>query len=193
MRTARRQLDPGARRAAAARVAEQLAQLGLPRPHSRVAVYVPMDGEIDPAPIAALARRRACELYVPVITRFNARHMRFAPLTAGRSLRPNRWGIHEPEGVGIDGRWLDLVLVPCVAFDAGGARLGMGAGFYDRHFSFLLRRGAWRRPRLVGLAYDFQQVSRLPQEPWDVPLWGVVSDGGVHGHARTLLPDQTTE
>ena len=79
------------------------------------------------------------------------------------------------------------------AFDARGARLGMGAGFYDRHFSFLLRRGAWRRPRLVGLAYGFQQVSRLPQEPWDVPLWGVVSDAGVHGHARTLLADRTTE
>ena len=193
MRMARRQLDPGARRAAAARAAEQLARLGLPRPHSRVAVYVPMDGEIDPAPIAALARRRACELYVPVITRFSALHMRFAPLTAGRSLRPNRWGIHEPEGIGINGRWLDLVLVPCVAFDSRGARLGMGVGFYDRHFSFLLRRGAWRRPRLIGLAYDFQQVSRLPQESWDVPLWGVVSDSSVHGHARTLLPDETTE
>ncbi|MBS1200756.1 MAG: hypothetical protein H6R27_1434 [Proteobacteria bacterium] len=193
MRAARRQLDGSARRAAAERVAAQLARLGLPRPHSRIAVYVPMDGELDPAPIAALARRRACEVYVPVITRFSARHMRFAPLTPGRNMRPNRWGIHEPEGVGISGRWLDLVLVPCVAFDRRGARLGMGAGFYDRHFSFLLRRAAWRQPRLIGLAYDFQQVQRLAQASWDVPLWGVVSDAGVHGHARTLLPGSTTE
>jgi len=193
MRVARRRLDAATRHAAAGRVAERLAGLGLPRPHSRVAVYVPMDGELDPSPVTALARRLVCEVYVPVITRFSARHMRFAPLTPGRNLRPNRWGIHEPEGTGIDGRWLDLVLVPCVAFDDAGARLGMGAGFYDRHFSFLSRRESWLRPRLLGLAYGFQRVARLPQEPWDVPLWGVVSDAGVYGHARTLLPDRSKE
>ena len=193
MRAARRRVDAATRHAAADRVAERLAGLGLPRTHSRVAVYVPMDGELDPSPVTALARRLACEVYVPVITRFSARHMRFAPLTPGRNLRPNRWGIHEPEGTGIDGRWLDLVLVPCVAFDDAGARLGMGAGFYDRHFSFLSRRESWLRPRLLGLAYGFQRVARLPQEPWDVPLWGVVSDAGVYGHARTLLPDRNEE
>jgi 5-formyltetrahydrofolate cyclo-ligase len=193
MRAARRGLDVPARRAAASRVAERLAELGLPRPRSRVAVYVPMDGELDPSPITALARRRACDVYVPVITRFSSRHMRFAPLTPDRNLRPNRWGIHEPEGTGIDGRWLDLVLVPCVAFDDEGGRLGMGAGFYDRHFAFLSLRESWRRPRLLGVAYGFQRVASLPQEPWDVPLWGVVSDAGVHGHASTLLPDRGKE
>lgn len=186
LRAARRRLDATHRGAAAAQVAVNLARLGLPRPHSRVAVYQPIDGELDPGPCAALARARGCELYVPVITSFSSRRMRFVRLPAKRDLRPNRWGIHEPEGVGIGGRWLDLVLVPCVAFDETGGRLGLGAGFFDRHFSFLALRRAWRRPRLLGLAYDFQRVARLEQAAWDVPLWGVVSDAGLYGRAATL-------
>jgi len=183
IRAARRELDADARLAAAERVAGHLAGIGLPKPRSRVGVYVPMDGELDTAPVIDLARRRLCDVYLPVVTSFSARHMRFARSTGTRSMRANRWGIHEPEGVGIGGRWLDLVLVPCVAFDADGVRLGMGAGFYDRHFSFLLRRASWQRPRLVGLAYDFQRVASLEPASWDVPLWSIVTDAGVYGHA----------
>lgn len=186
MRQARRQLGDAERRAAAAQVAARLARMGLPRPHSRVGVYLPMDGEIDPAPVVQLARSRRCRLYVPVITSFRLRHMRFAPLADGAGLRRNRWGIHEPEGSGISGRWLDLVLVPCVAFDARGDRLGMGAGFFDRHFSFLAHRGAWRRPRLVGLAYDLQRVDSLAAAAWDVPLWSIVTERATYGHAAAF-------
>ena len=193
IRAARRELDASARHAAGLRVAGQLAQIGLPRPRSRVGVYLPMDGELDTAAVIALARRRRCDVYLPVVTSFSARHMRFARLTGLRSVRPNRWGIHEPEGVGIGGRWLDLVLVPCVAFDTGGVRLGMGAGFYDRHFGFLLRRASWQRPRLVGLAYDFQRVASLEPAPWDVPLWGIVTEAGVYGHAAVLRRNHQTE
>ena len=71
----------------------------------------------------------------------------------------------------IDPRWLDLVLVPLVGFDARGHRLGMGAGLYDRHFAFLRHRRAWRRPRLLGLAFEAQKVARLAEAAHDVPLW----------------------
>jgi 5-formyltetrahydrofolate cyclo-ligase len=193
LRLARQRLGAAEREAAAASVARNLARLGLPRPQTRVAVYLPMDGELDPAGATALARARGCDVYVPVITSFSARRMRFVGLIEAQAVRPNRWGIHEPEGVGIGGRWLDLVLVPCVAFDELGGRLGLGAGFYDRHFSFLQGRSAWRRPRLLGLAYDFQRVARLEQAAWDVPLWGVVSDVGVYGHAAALFSGTPAE
>lgn len=186
MRAARRQLGAAERRAAAEAAAANLALAGLPLPHTRVAFYLPMDGELDPGPAVALARARGCEVYVPVITSFRARRMRFVPWSAELATRRNRWGIHEPEGAGIDGRWLHLALVPCVAFDDAGARLGLGAGFYDRHFAYLARRSAWPRPRLVGLAYDFQRVPRLEQAAWDVPLWGSVSDRGVYGRAAAF-------
>lgn len=186
MRAARRSLGADERAAAAAAVAASLARLGLPRPQTRVAVYLPMDGELDPGPAAALARARGCTLYAPEITSFSRRRMRFAELSPRTGTRRNRWDIEEPSGPSVDGRWLDLALVPCVAFDGAGARLGLGAGFYDRHFAFLMRRTAWRRPRLVGLAYDFQRLPQLEQRSWDVPLWGVVTERGVYGPARTL-------
>ena len=193
MRAARRGLSADQRAAAAAAVAANLVRLGLPTPGTRVAAYLPMDGELDPAPAVAIARGRGCELFVPVITRFSRRTMRFAPLDAPAAMRRSRWGTIEPDLPGIHGRWLDLALVPCVGFDASGERLGMGAGFYDRHFSFLKHRSAWRRPRLLGIAYDFQRVSRIDARSWDVPLWGVVTERGVYGRAAAFLRRTTTE
>ena len=85
-------------------------------------------------------------------------------------------------------RWLDLVLVPLVGFDARGHRLGMGAGLYDRHFAFLRQRRAWRRPLLIGLAFEAQKVVRLAEEAHDVQLDGVVTERGVYGRAVARLP-----
>jgi 5-formyltetrahydrofolate cyclo-ligase len=193
MRAARRALCAEERAAAATAIAANLARLGLPIPGTRVGAYMPMDGELDPCPALEMARERGCRLFVPVITRFSRPTMRFSPLGDHARMHRNRWGISEPDQPGIHGRWLDLALVPCVAFDATGARLGMGAGFYDRHFSFLMSRSAWRRPRLLGLAYDFQRMPQLDVRSWDVPLWGVVTECGVYGRAAELIRPTTTE
>lgn len=177
MRERRRSLAPAERERAALAACHHLLSEGLLRPGSRIAAYLPVAGELDPGPILEWARRRGSVVHVPVVTSERLRRMRFAPLEG--ALRPNRWGIQEPvAGQSTDGRWLDLVLLPCVAFDERGGRLGMGAGFYDRHFAFLRHRCAWRRPRLVGLAYAFQRVAPLAPRPWDVPLWGVATDAG---------------
>jgi 5-formyltetrahydrofolate cyclo-ligase len=77
-------------------------------------------------------------------------------------------------------RELDLILLPLVAFDESGQRLGMGGGFFDRSLAFLAWRQHWRKPHLIGLAYDFQKVAALPREPWDVPLDAVVTDQNVY-------------
>jgi len=193
MRAERRALSAEERAAAAIGVAANLARLGLPTPGTRVGAYMPMDGELDPGPVLQLARGRGCKLFVPIVTRFSRRQMRFAAFDGMTRMRPNRWGIPEPGRPGIHGRWLELALVPCVAFDASGERLGMGAGFYDRHFAFLGSRAAWRRPRLLGLAYDFQRLPRIDVRPWDVPLWGVVTERAVYGRAADMLRCTTTE
>src|SRR5690606_28904822 len=97
-----------------------------------------------------------------------------------RARRSNRFGIPEPHGARTLGaRWLDLVFTPLVAFDAHGMRLGMGAGFYDRAFAFRRWRTVWRGPRLVGLAYSFQQAARIEAAPHDVLLDAVVTENGV--------------
>jgi len=74
------------------------------------------------------------------------------------------------------------VLVPLVAFDDAGNRLGMGAGYYDRSFAF--RRAAPSPPLLVGVGYEFQRVPALAAQPWDVPLDAVLTERGLQRFPR---------
>lgn len=175
LRAARRAVSAGDRRDAAVAVDAALRKLGLPRPRTRIAAYQAMDGEIDPTLVLHRALARGCELHFPVVTNARSPRMHFAPLTDSGELAV--------AGKACDARWLDLVLVPLVGFDRDGNRLGMGAGFYDRRFAFLRHRRAWRRPLLVGLAFEAQRVERLAPMPHDVPLWGVVTEHAVYGPA----------
>jgi 5-formyltetrahydrofolate cyclo-ligase len=105
--------------------------------------------------------------------------LRFGRWRSGASTQPNRFGIPEPlveAGETLDAIDLDVILVPLVAFDMHGGRLGSGAGFYDRSFAFLLDRPRPARPFLLGIGYAFQQVPELPVETWDVPLDAVVTE-----------------
>lgn len=68
-----------------------------------------------------------------------------------------------------------MVFVPTVAFDEATHRLGMGLGYYDASF-----RGLKDRLSLVGLAYEFQRVSKLPVDKWDIPLKGVLTEKRIH-------------
>jgi 5-formyltetrahydrofolate cyclo-ligase len=96
------------------------------------------------------------------------------------TLKRNRFGILEPVGgQALSSRWLDLVFVPVVGFDIRGTRLGMGAGFYDRALAWRHTRNAWRGPRLIGLAYAFQQVDSIAAQAHDVHLDAVVTEKGV--------------
>lgn len=178
-RARRRAIGADVRRVAGESAAHLLSAAGLPRHGVHVAAYVPLDGEFDPSPLIAIARARGCRIHVPVLIGRSGR-MAFGPLDApARAWRPNRYGIPEPAGIPALLRRpqdLDFVLVPLVAFDAQGHRLGMGAGYYDRAFAFLRRRTSWLRPRLLGVAFDVQEAPSLPVAPWDVPLWGVLTE-----------------
>ena len=174
LRAARRAVGAAERLAAAASVDAALARIGLPRPRSRISAYLAMDGELDPAIVVHRALALGCEVHMPVITSLRRRRMRFAPWPDD----PRR-----PHAENDVARWFDLVLVPLVGFDDAGNRLGMGAGFYDRHFAFLRHRNSWHRPLMLGLAFEIQRVDRLPAKPRDVPLWGIVTERDVHGRA----------
>ena len=143
----------------------------------RVALFLAFDGEPSLAPLVELARRQRKRLYVPLLRGMT---MTFAELEPGATLAANFFGILEPKlGGKIDARRLDLVLTPLVAFDDSGVRVGVGRGYYDRCFRFLRHRAHWRRPKLLGVAYELQRVPPLVPSSWDVPLWGVVTERGV--------------
>ena len=119
------------------------------------------------------------QVYLPVLLPFHHNRLWFARFEPDTWLVVNRYGIAEPERIHrrrIVPQALDIVLAPLVGFDHKGNRLGMGGGFYDRSFAYLLKRKYWRTPRLIGLAYDFQQLPSLPDRPWDVPLTAVATD-----------------
>ena len=179
-RALRRAIGAVERRRAAHAVARRLAATGLLRPGARIALYLVHDGELDPEPILRIARRRGARIFLPVITRAAAGRMRVAPFDCpARAWRHNRFGILEPGAIPRLHRSaadLDLVLLPLVAFDRHGHRLGMGGGFYDRALALRARRGGFRRPKLIGLAFDCQEAESLASAAWDVPLDAIATE-----------------
>jgi len=70
-------------------------------------------------------------------------------------------------------------LMPLVAFDSSGNRMGMGGGFYDRSFAYLRQRRQWCKPHLLGTGFELQRIENLPCQPWDIPLHSVVTERGL--------------
>jgi 5-formyltetrahydrofolate cyclo-ligase len=177
LRARRRALAPWRQQRNARRLAQVVARSGRFQRARHIALYLAGDGEIDPAPLGRRALRLRKRIYLPVLC--PGGRLAFVGWRPGRALWRNRFGIGEPRGRRLPWRRLDLVLLPLVAFDARGGRLGMGGGFYDRTFAALRARPwpwPWRRPALVGLAHAFQEVAALPRETWDVPLAAVATE-----------------
>lgn len=179
MREARRALGTQERKLRAEQCARLLCNQSVFRNARRIAAYLPADGEMDTAPLIARAWEMGKQVYLPVLLPQGENRLWFARYEPDAPLLRNRFGIPEPLRAAhtrIAPLALDLVLTPLVAFDTAGHRLGMGGGYYDRSFAYLLRHSRWSRPRLIGLAYDFQRHAELANQPWDVPLHAVATD-----------------
>jgi 5-formyltetrahydrofolate cyclo-ligase len=172
---ARRRAIQGKERALKAReLAHRVDAMRLLRPGRRIGLYLATAEEIDTAPLIELARRRGCRVSLPRITSLRHERMRFFE---GTRMARGAFGIMEPcDGIARAARELDVVFMPLVGFDPQGHRIGMGRGFYDRHFSFRRHLVYCRRPLLVGLGYQVQQVPALPDAPHDVPLDAIVTE-----------------
>jgi 5-formyltetrahydrofolate cyclo-ligase len=146
-----------------------------------IASFLAADGEMDPLPLMQQLWSLGKKIYLPVLVPFKQNRLWFARFEPGDALVYNRYGIPEPvRRQLIRPAALELVLTPLVAFDARGHRLGMGGGFYDRSFAFLQRRSHWKQPRLLGIAYEFQQQPSISANAWDIPLDAVVTEKTVY-------------
>lgn len=184
LRCRRRALSVAQQKQSARSLYLQLAQHPWFRRARHVALYQASDGEISPHLLLQEAQLRKKHVYLPVVSCWPERHMVFQRIDATTRWRRNRFGISEPvpERDRQRALWtLDLVCLPLVGFDAGGGRLGMGGGFYDR----TLAACSLPLPRLLGLAHACQQVERLPLAPWDMPLDAVLTDQAWHDCGRT--------
>jgi len=142
-------------------------------PLKRVAGYLAFQGEIDVNPVMDTLRIQGVQTYVPMLT---GETLKFAAWSTNTSYTQNRFGIIEPkvpESEWIDANDLDAVLVPLVAFDKLGNRLGMGGGFYDKTFSH--RQSKPAPPWLIGVGHALQQVDDVFEDWWDVKLDQTIS------------------
>ncbi|MFO8154171.1 MAG: 5-formyltetrahydrofolate cyclo-ligase [Thioalkalivibrio sp.] len=150
-----------------------------------LAGYFGIRGEIDLTGLLARQATLGVRVAMPVLERHRPGHMHFRAWSPGDRLCHNAFGIQEPcpGAPRVWRRELDVVLLPLVAFDSNGHRLGMGGGYYDRYFAPRRLVGT-PRPRLIGIAHAFQQVPRLERQAWDVPLDGVITEGGLSWFRR---------
>ena len=136
-----------------------------------VGIYLADENEIPTAPLIASALIAGRHLYVPRGTEVPTL-VRWDP---GAALRRVHGGIQEPlDGVPADLKPPAIVLLPVVAWDYTGTRLGRGGGFYDRLLSALDPHVVW-----VGLGYEFQMFPELPRDPWDVSMDYVITERRV--------------
>ncbi|MBV1787891.1 5-formyltetrahydrofolate cyclo-ligase [Marinobacterium sp. D7] len=183
MRRARRALTPAQQRSAAHNLLGQVRHRLWFLKARHVALYLPNDGEIDPSPLIQLCWKMKKRVYLPVLHPIRHNRLWFLPYTPSTRMCRNRFRILEPKLKYHPRRpgWaMDLVMLPLVAFDAAGNRMGMGGGFYDRTFSYKFAEKGIKGARLIGLAHDFQRVGELPVQPWDVPLFGIVTDRAAY-------------
>lgn len=139
-----------------------------------VAGYLAFDDEPDLRFALTQLCRRGIRVVAPLVPPHREDPLAFRTWTPATPLKANRHGVSEPIGTGlVPLAHIDVVLVPLVAWDRAGNRIGMGAGWYDRTLA-----GAEARPLRFGVGWSLQEAEALPSDPWDVPLHAVVTEQG---------------
>jgi 5-formyltetrahydrofolate cyclo-ligase len=168
---ARRDALPADMRKAAA---EAIAARPLPlsvTPHVIVAGFMPLKSEINPLPLMQKLRDAGARLALPAIAG-RGRPLIMRAWEFGAALDRGQWGIREPkpDAPEVDP---DILLVPLLAFDRAGYRIGYGAGYYDMTLNRL--RG-FKEVTAIGIAFAAQEVPKVPATPRDAPLDLVLTD-----------------
>ena len=182
IRDKRRSLSPTQQTAAAHGLLTQLQSLSVFSNAQTIAMYLVNDGEINPVEVMHWCWENKKQTYVPIIDGDDNRELVFAEVSQQTRFVKNKFNIDEPKVSRSELRradGLDLVLMPLVAFDHSGNRIGMGGGYYDTTFEFV-KISKVAKPELVGIAHEIQKLDEIHAESWDIPLTTVVTDKKVY-------------
>lgn len=173
-------LDPQWRIEASLRMAEAVDRLGV-EPGMVVSGFWPMRSEVDVRPLMFALRERGARLCLPAI--LDRKTIVFRELVRDGEMVDMGFGTFGP---GPDAAELDpdLMLIPLAAFDDRGHRIGYGAGYYDRAIDRLQAKG--HAPRLVAIAFDCQEVERVPDQDHDVQLPQILTESGLRAFPNGL-------
>lgn len=175
-RAARAAMSPEERAHASARLVTRLGRLPELRRARTVLLYAATGHEADPAGLLPTLRARDVRTLFP---RVRGDHLELVDASDLRMLQLGYRGIAEPVGVAIDPAVVDLAVIPGVAFDLLGDRLGQGGGHYDRLLEAL--PPATTR---VGVCFACQVVPRVPREDHDARMDFIVTDRTTHRVVR---------
>ncbi|HEU4882200.1 MAG TPA: 5-formyltetrahydrofolate cyclo-ligase [Longimicrobium sp.] len=170
-----RALSPAARAAAEAEIARRVWDVPEVAAARTLFLYASLPEEVATDAIAAAARRRGITLVYPRC--LPEGRMTLHEVDSPDALRPGRFAIREPDAETCairDVGEIDAALIPGLAWDRAGHRLGRGGGYYDR----LLAHPDWRAFR-CGLFFATQESSILPREDWDIRLDAIVTETEV--------------
>ena len=166
-------LAPELRRAAAETIAARPFPIHL-TPGAIVSGFMPMRSEINPLPLMKTLAGAGARLALPVVAG-RGRPLVMRAWNFGEPLNAGVWGIREPTSRAVEVE-PDILLVPLLAFDRTGHRLGYGGGFYDLTIARLRDR---KRIIVIGLAYAAQEVAALPTTPRDAVIDLVLTERDV--------------
>jgi len=172
-------LSPDFVAAASLAVARQTMALPQVASACEVLAYLPIRNEVDATLVAGRLLDAGKRLLLPRCRKDAPGWLDLGPITCLSEAVPGRFGILEPPADccrGPEAFAPDVILAPGVAFDLQGARLGFGGGYYDRLLALPMAANAF----VVGLAYAFQLLPRLPADPWDRPVDAVVTELQTH-------------
>lgn len=146
------------------------------RDAKNIFIYISYDSEINTKEIINKALKDYKKIYVPR-TEFKTRLMDAVEIVSLDNLIESEYGILEPsvEEPHINPNELDLIVVPGVAFDRNGGRIGYGAGFYDRYFK-KINKDNMKKIAKIALAYDFQILDNIPMNEQDVPVNYIITE-----------------
>jgi 5-formyltetrahydrofolate cyclo-ligase len=156
---------------AAADLAERFLQAVPAPPHSVVAGYLPIGDEIDVRPLLRRLAGRGCRIALPAVPEKGA-PLAFRQWQEGDQLVDGPFGTQEPPA-GTPELPPDVLILPLIAFDRRGYRLGYGGGYYDRTLAALRRQG---RALAVGVGFAAQEVAAVPCGRHDQRLDWIVTE-----------------
>jgi 5-formyltetrahydrofolate cyclo-ligase len=175
-------LDPATRATMVSRATERFLELPEVRNARVVAGFVSTRSEIDTEPLLDELRRRGTEVVLPrVSTGLIPPRLRFHRVEKKSDLVFGIFGLLEPsvDCPEVPAHEVDVFMVPGLAFDPNGARVGYGGGYYDELAAYVRAHPDATSARFIGFAFDFQLVDTCPSGEWDVPLDCIVSDERV--------------
>jgi 5-formyltetrahydrofolate cyclo-ligase len=180
MRSLRRNLDQAYRLTAQTQITTLFNTHPMFLNAKTIACYLASGHELDIASIIQNSWRLNKQCYLPVISDHLDVALSFYLHNEQSILSLNKFNIYEPKrttGQCISIEKLDIILLPLLAFDSRGYRLGSGGGYYDRSLCSIQNKQ--HRPLLVGIGFSEQEIAVVPNDSWDVRMDAVLTEKGL--------------